>query len=263
MTINSVNNIGIGTATPQGRLHVQGSGTTSPFVVSSSTGATLFTILANGNIGIGASIPGQLLTVGNASTTGVVARFQNSTGYCDINPTTTSLTCTSDERLKKNIEPLSSSSTLDILTKIQSLRPVSYNWNTEEGTTSPHTGFIAQEVQPLFPDLVATDPTGMLSVSYAGFVPYVVEALKNIITTLSSFKNSFASDTLNAKNKLCVGSTCVTESQLNILLQNANTSSVPQSTSTTSTAALVSTSTEATTTASAVIDATTSSYSSQ
>ena len=70
-----------------------------------TTGNVLFGT-TSGSVGIGNTAPGYLLQVGNASVSGIVARFQNSTGTCDINPTTSSLTCSSDRTLKKNITPL-------------------------------------------------------------------------------------------------------------------------------------------------------------
>jgi hypothetical protein len=60
--------VGIGTTSPSSTLTVRGTGATNPFLVASSTGASLFTILANGNVGIGTSTPGAKLAVsGQAS----------------------------------------------------------------------------------------------------------------------------------------------------------------------------------------------------
>ena len=53
-------------------------------------------ILASGNVGIGTTSPDMLLSVGSNSPSGSVAHFENSTGSCYINPTTTSLSCSSD-----------------------------------------------------------------------------------------------------------------------------------------------------------------------
>ena len=49
--------VGIGTSTPYTTLTIQGKGGTNPFTIASSTGAQLFTILQNGNVGIGTSNP--------------------------------------------------------------------------------------------------------------------------------------------------------------------------------------------------------------
>jgi Chaperone of endosialidase len=216
MVIKSGGNIGIGTTTPQAKLSIKASGQTTGKVVSitDSNNAEKFTILDNGKVGIGTTTPSYTLQAGNTSISGVVARFQNSTGYCDINPTTTSLTCTSDLRLKKNIVTLDASTTLATLTK---LNPVTYNWLAEDNASSTHAGFIAQEVQPLFPDLVSTDENGTMSVAYSGFIPYIVEAMKGVVNTILSFKELFVT-----KN-LCIGDeedkTCITKAQLDTLLQ--------------------------------------------
>jgi hypothetical protein len=209
-----------------------------------------------GKLGIGTTTPAYTLSVGNTSITGVVARFQNSTGYCDINPTTTSLTCTSDIRLKKNIVTLDASTTLATLTK---LNPVTYNWLAEDNASSTHAGFIAQEVKPLFPDLVSTDANGTLSVAYSGFIPYIIQSIKELASAVLSFKESFTT-----KN-LCVGEgeqkTCITKEQLDTLLQagkatasqsiiqplpteSATTESVPETATTTEVGSGVATMTE-------------------
>ncbi len=44
--------------------------------------------------------------------------------------------------------------------------------------TKRHTGFIAQDVQKIYPELVYTDNDGMMSVDYIAFIPMIVEALK-------------------------------------------------------------------------------------
>jgi hypothetical protein len=217
--------VGIGTLTPTSSLTVQGISSKNPFLISSSTGSTLFSVLSNGKVGIGTSTPQYLFHVGNASTSGVVSRFENSTGYCDINPTTTSLTCTSDMRLKKNIVPLDASTTLSHLTQ---LNAVTYNWLTEDSASSTHAGFIAQEVQPLFPDLVSTDENGTLSVAYGGFVPYIIQAVKSLAGMVVNMREMFITKYLVAET-LCVGNgegkTCITKEKLDALLISTPTAS--------------------------------------
>jgi hypothetical protein len=152
------------------------------------------------------------------------------------NPTTTSLSCSSDQRLKKNIAGIDASSTL---AGVLALQPVSYNWNGEATGTPPHTGFIAQAVQPIFPDLVSQGPDGYLTLNYAGFTPYLTEAIQQIATLSDTFKNTLIAWLGNASNgigdffahtthqqTLCLGpsgdETCITKSQLDAVLATAS-----------------------------------------
>ena len=61
-------NIGYNTTSPIATFALQGIGGTDPFEIASSTGASLFRILQNGNVGIGTSTPTEKLSVvGNIS----------------------------------------------------------------------------------------------------------------------------------------------------------------------------------------------------
>jgi hypothetical protein len=55
--------LGIGTTSPTTTLFVQGSGTTNPFAVASSTGTQLLTVTTSGNVGIGSTTPAATLGV--------------------------------------------------------------------------------------------------------------------------------------------------------------------------------------------------------
>jgi hypothetical protein len=84
----------------------------------------------------------------------------------------------SDVRFKKSIEPISNS-----LEKICSLTGVTYQWKKDEFMNRHfddrrQIGFIAQEVEKVFPELVYTDKEGYKSVSYDKFTAIIVEALK-------------------------------------------------------------------------------------
>jgi hypothetical protein len=60
----------IGTNTVASTLAIQGSGSTNPFSIASSTGSTLLTVTSTGNVGIGTSNPAQKLELlGNAQIT--------------------------------------------------------------------------------------------------------------------------------------------------------------------------------------------------
>jgi len=185
-------NSGHGTSTPQQTLVIQGSGTEDIFNVASSSGISDLYVASNGNVGIGTTSPQYLVQAGNSSVSGIVARFQNANGTCDVNPTTGTLACSSDERLKKNITPMG-----DDLSQIMALQPVYFSWNGEASGTPEHPGFIAQQVEQVMPEVVSTDPTtGLLSIGYSDLVPAMVSAVQQIqaeITTLQGGLNGNAS----------------------------------------------------------------------
>ena len=218
MRIDGSGHVGIGTSLPNAPLHIVGgagapSGTTGSIQVGSvggspNAGMTLgyvdgagtgysylqsfgsLPLVLNGvanKVGIGTTSPSNLLTVGNASVSGTVAHFQNSTGTCDINPTSTSLSCSSDMRLKRHISPIGASETL---AGVLALRPVSYNWQNEVDGANPHTGFVAQDVEKIFPDLVSQGGDGYLTLNYAGFAPYLTAAIHQQEAEIADLKSS-------------------------------------------------------------------------
>jgi hypothetical protein len=226
---------------------------------SNPNGDPSITAVSGGKVGIGVVSPSYTLQVGNSSISGVVARFENSVGTCDINPTTSSVGCSSDIRLKKNITTLDNTefalSTVPDMTgkstleKVLNLTPVTYNWNSENDTDQKHIGFIAQEMEQIFPDLVSTDPvTGLKSLSYANLTPYLAKAIQEMdlkITDINNqelenswrdsilawFKNTsngiteFIANILRAKDKLCIGEgsdeVCITKEDLLQMKNNA------------------------------------------
>lgn len=86
----------------------------------------------------------------------------------------------SDERMKKNIQHLTSS-----LTKVSMLEGVSFDWKTEEYTNrglsdDKQIGLIAQEVEKVLPELVKTGSDGYKSLSYTKLTAVLVEAVKEL-----------------------------------------------------------------------------------
>ncbi len=80
----------------------------------------------------------------------------------------------SDRRLKKNIRETGS-----LLEKILRLRPVTYEMTEENPRHIRSTGFIAQEVETEFPELVKSSMgNGMRSVNYSGFNILVVKGIQ-------------------------------------------------------------------------------------
>ena len=82
----------------------------------------------------------------------------------------------SDARLKTKITVIGDGRVLDALS---SLRGVSYEL-IDQDNHGEQLGFIAQEVEEIFPQLVATNADGYKGVQYSRFVPLLVEALKEV-----------------------------------------------------------------------------------
>ncbi len=90
------------------------------------------------------------------------------------------LTVVSDRSLKDNIRPMR-----NVLPSVLKLQPQTYNYIGRDALSE---GFIAQEVQKVFPQLVQ-DMDGRLGVNYLGFTTIAIQAIKEqqeIIQSLSS-----------------------------------------------------------------------------
>ncbi len=211
-------------------------------------------ILANGDIGLGTATPAAELTV--SANSGMTFPDNNVFEIASSTPAATTtlfsvantgnatlagtLTQNSDERLKTNIQSLDASSSL---TQIEQLNPVSFNWADDIFGGTNQLGFLAQQVQPIFPQLVSTTsptaltPGGTLGLNYTGLISPIVAAIQELdkeITSLAStvvgFAQSISTQVLTAVtgdfNQVCLadstGKTCLTRSQLDALLAAAS-----------------------------------------
>ena len=80
----------------------------------------------------------------------------------------------SDERLKTDIQPMN-----NVLEHVLALEPASYRFAQSESDSRRSLGFMAQDVQKLFPDLVVNDEDdGYLGLSYAHFSVLAIQAIR-------------------------------------------------------------------------------------
>jgi hypothetical protein len=137
-----------------------------------TSSSTAMIINAASNVGIGTTVPTEKLDVsGNARIRSIASGSYS--GPVNRTSDGTLTTATSDIRLKADIQSLGNS-----LEKVQQLRGVSFTWadNPEFGT---RIGMIAQEVEPVLPELVFTNETdGYMGVNYAEMSAVLVEAVK-------------------------------------------------------------------------------------
>ena len=110
------------------------------------------------------------------------------------------LTQNSDQRLKTNITSLPSSYGLDSILK---LNPITYTWKDTNRGTSTQIGFLAQQVQSFFPELVTrssattTDtPDGTLGLNYIDLIAPAIKAIQDVNSVFN------ASNALNASSTI-------------------------------------------------------------
>ena len=114
--------------------------------------------IIDNKVGIGTGAPDEKLVVSNGTTTGKY--------------TTGGWTHSSDARLKHDISPIE-----DALNKILKIRGVEYVFNSDSENKT-QLGFIAQEIEPIFPEVVQTDKKGFKSMIYSNLVAPLVESVK-------------------------------------------------------------------------------------
>ena len=144
-------------------------------------------IKQGGNIGVGTVTPAQKLSVnGNIC-------YVGSIGAC------------SDIRYKKNVTNLNNS-----LSNILQLQGVNYYWKTDEFpennfTKEKQIGFIAQDIEKFYPEVILTDNNGYKSVDYSRLTPILVEAIKEQqqqIETLNLKNAQLQNDNIILKDKV-------------------------------------------------------------
>ncbi len=138
----------------------------------------------NGNVGIGTTNPQRNLHV-YRGTDGAPVRFEDSNGYCEIDPTSTTWTCTSDIRLKKDVEKISAE---DALARINQLDAVTFRWNKQDSSDPKNFGLVAQDVEKIFPEFVTTNEQGLKSVAYGSFTPVILSAIKAQSVSMKSLQ---------------------------------------------------------------------------
>jgi hypothetical protein len=85
---------------------------------------------------------------------------------------------TSDGRLKTDVQPVRNA-----LGTVMGLQGVTFDW--KQGANGPRypegrqVGFVAQAVEKVLPEVVATDAGGQKAVAYQNIVPVLVEAVKD------------------------------------------------------------------------------------
>ncbi|WP_409480109.1 tail fiber domain-containing protein [Pseudobdellovibrio sp. HCB154] len=203
-------NVGIGTASPASKFEVRGGNTFmegKAYVYSNSgwgsVTPSISLAIGDNDTGINWVSDGVLQIYGNNAVRMHFALDGNNgigtttpSYKLDVNGTIRGfgITDSSDARLKKNIMPLDFS-----LEKILQIEGVSYNWIDKDRSPKKQIGFIAQQLEEIYPELVETDKQGMKSVNYSHLVAPLVEAVKTLYNKITGVEREIAS--LKAENE--------------------------------------------------------------
>ncbi len=184
-------------------LSGKGGGAAAEFgidLIGAAAGERAFTIKGNGNVGIGGlnnstarlkifhGDSGSGLMLENTASShnwsfsvsgdGSLVLANDQTPFAGTFDGTGMYT-PSDRNLKKEIVDMSTG----ILNKVLQLQPVTYRYKTQDETTRRSMGFIAQDVQKLFPELVTQTSArngqdAYLAVNYAGFGVLTIKSIQ-------------------------------------------------------------------------------------
>ncbi len=153
----------------------------------SSTGTSTIT----NNVTLG----GKLLATGlssDSTTIGIPGVLCLSSGNEVIKLAGVSTCIVSSQRFKHDINSLSVSG----IDMVNSLRPVAFTYNGDNGSLGEQLGFIAEEVEQIDPRLVVHDAQGLpFSVRYENFTAVLAKAIQELSVTTSFVSNNWASTT--------------------------------------------------------------------
>lgn len=113
----------------------------------------------------------------------------------------------SDARLKRDIGDIPA----EEVDRVTELRPRQYRLKTDAAGAAPQYGFVAQEVERLYPNLVSSSSSlgkgekeeedGIRSMSYLGIIPLLVGKLRRLAAQVRD-------------DRICIGDVCITKEDI-------------------------------------------------
>ena len=190
--------VGIGTSSPGAQLEVDlpsASGAASLKLEHRGSNLIFRPLYAGDHASIIENTAGNLLLEPSA---------QGNVGINQVNPTyrldvggsiyATGVIISSDQRFKTDVRPLANA-----LAGVRALRGVRYRLNelglARGGNAGEQLGFLAQELEQVYPELVSTDKLGYKSVNYSQLTAVLTEALKEQQTQIERLQAQLATQT--------------------------------------------------------------------
>ena len=189
-------------------------------VMGSSYNASTHGIYSIGVVGLAGTRGGHVGVYGGINSlpsslpNSIYAGYFSGSVYVNGNLSATTLTQTSDERLKQNIRSVDNNTTNNLIL----LNPVVYNFKQIEkqdtllnadGKDSVvvakrydeksqefqkmHYGFLAQELQKVYPNLVYEGGDGYLEIDYIGIIPLLVSSIQELNEKIYTLEKTLAS----------------------------------------------------------------------
>jgi hypothetical protein len=222
MALNVHRNTGIsyvrisdGTSGPTSGLRMGMSGSGNAYIINDATtksmslgteGTTRLRIDNNGHVGINDLSPDMMLHVkqdqanrairlehnsttdywdnGVGTTTKNYKFYYNNLFRADISSVDGAYTQSSDRRLKREITDME-----PVLNKVMQLQPSTYHYVDNSQDAPRSTGFVAQDVEPLFPNLVRDMEDGYKGVVYDGFAVVSIKAIQELNEKVQQLQN--------------------------------------------------------------------------
>ncbi len=165
--------VGVNTDNPRRQLHLK---------QKSSGGAGLVLEANEGNV----TSTWEIIALANNGKTDDLSFFYNGSPRSYIEGTDGAYKTYSDRTLKKDIRPIG-----PVLGKVTELRPSEYRFKDAPNQSPKSYGFIAQEVEALFPELV-TEKDGKKSLNYSDFAVLAIQAIKEQQQQMDELKRQLA-----------------------------------------------------------------------
>jgi hypothetical protein len=163
------NNVGIGTTSPAVRLHVRQDIANRAIEMQHESDADFWTV------GVGTSTKNLRLEFNGV----FKGQFSSVNG----------LYSASDVRLKEEIEPVT-----QVLDKLMELKPSKYYYKSSRATAKNKSiGFVAQEVEKVFPELVAEEDEGYKTLNYGEFSVISIKAIQEQQQTIQEQRQQITS----------------------------------------------------------------------
>ena len=131
------------------------------------------------NVKNGINCQGPMTAAGDFTTLGNIYARQDIVAFS-----------TSDERLKKDIRPITNA-----LSKLQDIKGVTFEWDgdLQKTYTGKDVGVLAQDIQRVQPECVVERDTGYLAVKYDKLIPLLIESIKELKSEVNDLRRQLSS----------------------------------------------------------------------